>query len=205
MDERDDFRADGGGRKTLTRAVDSGHRAAMRKLTLIMICGVGAICAASAVAAQAQTTPAPAVTTKIYISNSDDWNKSGGFKAKTASNTDTAPPDSSHLNEVSAMASQCSTAEVTSDSSKASYILLWDTKAIWNALSARTNLLILYTPKGDAVYSIRADSMGAAAKHVCSFLATSAAPAPAPKPAAAAKPAPAPSPAAAAAASKSGL
>lgn len=206
MDERDDFRADGGGRKTLTGASKSGHRAAMRKLTLITICAICAACAASAVAAEAQTTPAPAVTTKIYISNSDDWNKSGGFKAKTSSNTDTAPPDSSHLNEVSAMASQCSTAEVTSDSSKASYILLWDTKAIWNALSARTNLLILYTPKGDAVYSIRADSMGAAAKHVCTFLKTAEPPAPAPKPAAAAaKPAPAPSPAAAAAASKSGL
>jgi hypothetical protein len=189
----------------LTVAVHSGHRARMRKLTLVTICAVGAICAATAVAAQAQTTPPP-VTTKIYISNSDDWNKAGGFKAKTSSNTDSAPPDSSHLNEVSAMASQCSTAEVTSDSSKASYILLWDTKAIWNALSARTNLLIMYTPKGDAVYSIRADSMGAAAKHVCTFLKTAApAPAPAPKPAAAAKPAPAPSPAAAAAASKSGL
>jgi hypothetical protein len=60
--------------------------------------------------------------------------------------------------------------------------LLWDTKAIWNALSARTNLLIMYTPKGDAVYSIRADTMGAAARHVCSYF-NSTGTKPAPKPA----------------------
>jgi hypothetical protein len=142
----------------------------MRTLLLI------AICACTAVAGQAQTAPAKP---KIYISNSDDWQKSGGFKTRTAS-ADTGAPDSAHLNEVSAMASQCSTVEVTSDSSKAEYILLLDTRAIWNALSARTNLLIMYTPKGDAVYSIRADTMSAAARHVCSFLAIPAKPAPAP-------------------------
>jgi hypothetical protein len=131
------------------------------------------------VAGQAQTAPAKP---KIYISNSEDWQKSGAFKTRTSASADAGAPDSAHLNEVSAMASQCSTVEVTSDPSKAEYILLWDTKAIWNALSARTNLLIMYTPKGDAVYSIRADTMSAAAKHVCSYLATPA-PTPAPKPA----------------------
>ncbi|MGC1188815.1 MAG: hypothetical protein WA871_15635 [Candidatus Acidiferrales bacterium] len=169
----------------------------MRTLLLILIC------AFSAVAAQAQTA---ASTTKIFISNSNDWQKSGGFKTRTPAAADSAPPNSAHLNEVSAMASQCSTAEVTSDASKASYILLWDTKALWNALSARTNLLIMYTPKGDAVYSVRSDSMDSAAKHVCEFLVSAGAPA---KPSAAAAPAkppkPAPSPAEAAASSKSGL
>jgi hypothetical protein len=130
-------------------------------------------------AAQAQAGPAKP---KIYISNSDDWQKAGGFKSKTSASSDTGTPDSAHLNEVSAMASQCSSVEVTPDSSKASYILLWDTKAIWNALSARTNLLIMYTPKGDAVYSIRADTMGAAARHVCSYF-NSTGTKPAPKPA----------------------
>ena len=153
----------------MTGAPVRWHRASMRTLFLI------AICACAVVAGQAQSAPAKP---KIYISNSDDWQKSGGFKTRTSASADTGAPDSAHLNEVSAMASQCSTVEVTSDPSKASYILLWDTKALWNALSAKTNLLIMYTPKGDAVYSIRADSMNAAARHVCTFLA-----APAPKPA----------------------
>ena len=158
----------------MTGALDPAHRASMRTLVLIVIC------AFTAVAAQAQAAPAK---TKIFISNSDDWQKSGGFKARTSAAADASAPDSAHLSEVSAMASQCSTTEVTSDPSKAAYILLWDTRAIWNALSARTNLLIMYTPKGDAVYSIRADTMGAAARHVCSYLTTASAPAkPAPKP-----------------------
>ena len=137
------------------------------------------ICACTAVAAQAQAGPAKP---KIYISNSDDWQKSGGFKPRSSAPADNGAPDSAHLNEISAMASQCSTVEVTQDPSKAAYILLWDTKAIWNALSARTNLLIMYTPKGDAVYSIRADTMGAAARHVCSYF-NSTGTKPAPKPA----------------------
>ncbi|MGB6430164.1 MAG: hypothetical protein WBF06_06235 [Candidatus Acidiferrales bacterium] len=135
----------------------------MRTLLLI------AICALTAVAARAQATPA---TTKIYISNSNDWQKSGGFKTRTTTSADNAAPDSAHLNEVSAMASQCSSVEVTSDPSKASYILLWDTKAIWNELTSKTNLLIMYSPKGDAIYSIRSDTMDSAARHVCSYLAT---------------------------------
>jgi hypothetical protein len=159
--------------ESLDRRARPGHRACMRTLLLI------AICASAAVVGQAQTAPAKP---KIYISNSEDWQKSGAFKTRTSASADAGAPDSAHLNEVSAMASQCSTVEVTSDPSKAEYILLWDTKAIWNALSARTNLLIMYTPKGDAVYSIRADTMSAAAKHVCSYLATPA-PTPAPKPA----------------------
>jgi len=162
------------------------------------------ICACAAAVVQAQAGPAK-MKTYVYISNSDDWQKNGGFKSHAAS-ADTGAPDSSHLNEVSAMASRCSTAEVTADEAKANYILLWDTKAIWNALSERTNLLIMYTPKGDAVYSVRSDTMDSAARHVCSYLATMTPPAPAKPAAAPAKPkAAAKSPAAAAAASKSGL
>jgi hypothetical protein len=169
----------------------------MRTLLLIVIC------ACTVGMAQAQKA---AEKPKIFISNSDDWQKEGGFKSHTPPAANAGPPDSAHLNEVSAMASQCSTAEVTSEASKATYILLWDTKAIWNMLSAKTNLLIMYAPNGDAVYSIRADTMDAAAKHVCSYLATTMPPAPAKPAAATAKPkATAKSPATAAAASKSGL
>jgi hypothetical protein len=163
------------------------------------------ICAFTAVAAQAQTSM---TKPKIFISNSNDWQQAGGFKSLDKMPAQAAGGDSdmAHQNEVSAMASQCSTAEVTSEASKASYIVLWDTRAIWNALSARTNLLIMYTPQGDAVYSVRSDTMDSAARHVCSYLATVAKPAKPAKPAAEAAPTkPAKSPAEAAAASKSGL
>jgi hypothetical protein len=158
-------------RKTLTGARRPGHGAWMRTLLAI------AICAFVAAGTPAQTAPAKP---KIFISNSDDWQKAGGFKAKMSAPTDNGAPDSAHLNEVSAMAAQCSETEVTSDPSKANFILLWDTKALWNALSAKTNLLILYTPKGDAVYSDRADTMSSAARHVCRYIAPAAAK-PAPK------------------------
>lgn len=154
----------------------------MRTLLLVVICGlVGVAAQAQTTSAAAAAAAAAAAKPKIYISDSNGWQQAGGFKSHATSAADKGAPDSSHLNEVSAMASQCSTVEVTSDSTKATYILLWDTKAIWNALSARTNLLIMYTPKGDAVYSIRADSMSAAARHVCGFIATTM---PAAKPAA---------------------
>jgi hypothetical protein len=165
------------GRKTLTEARLQAQGATMRTLLLIVIC------AFTAVAAQAQATAASAAKPKIYISNSDEWQKSGGFKTRTSTGADNSTPDTTHLNEVSAMAAQCSTTEVTTDPSKAAYILLWDTKAIWNAFDEKTNLLIMYTPKGDAVYSVKTDSMGSAAKHVCKYFDSIAAPKPTPKPA----------------------
>jgi hypothetical protein len=149
----------------------------MRTLLLIVIC------AFTAVAAQAQANSPNAAKPKIYISNSDAWQKSGGFKTRTPAGADNSTPDTTHLNQVSAMAAQCSITEVTTDPSKAAYILLWDTKAIWNAFDEKTNLLIMYTPKGDAVYSVKTDSMGSAAKHVCRYFDSIAAPKPAPKPA----------------------
>jgi len=160
----------------LTEARLQAQRATMRTLLLIVICAFTAVAAH----AQASSTSASAPKPKIYISNSDAWQKSGGFKARTSTGADNSTPDTTHLNEVSAMAAQCSAVEVTSDPAKATYILLWDTKAIWNAFDEKTNLLIMYTPRGDAVYSVKTDSMGSAARHVCSYFET--APKSAPKP-----------------------
>lgn len=108
--------------------------------------------------------------TRVFISDRDGWEASGGFVANqdSAAGSMKAGIRRQNTEQVKTFNHECPTVTITSSPDKADFVVIWDTKT-WGqtSWSGHQNEFTVYSKTGDLVKSGAAHKQTNAARDIC--------------------------------------
>src|ERR1039457_243749 len=108
---------------------------------------------------------------RVYVTDSNSWQISGGFGGTDAADAGAirggASPQTAEI--IKTFGERCPTVVVTSNKEKADYVILLDHEGGKGA-ARRDNKVVVFAKDGDAVYSGSTRSLGNAVKDACAAI-----------------------------------
>ncbi len=107
---------------------------------------------------------------RVFVVDKDSWQESGGFTAANSTASGSYHSGVRHISteQIKSLNQACPSVTITADQKSSDFIVVWDTKT-WaeTSWSGHQNEYVVYSQKGDVIYTGAAHKISNAAKDIC--------------------------------------